>query len=92
MYKIEAWKCEYCGKLYEKHHSCAMHEKYDCKKNINAFNCKDCLNFIRSKSLGFRGKCAKGYKISAEQFEVCKDKKFIWELGGVLPELGSDDE
>lgn len=94
MIKVEAWKCEYCSKLFQYHRSCELHEKYDCNKNVNAFNCKDCLNYIKTHKKGpnSRGRCSKNHKISAEQFEVCKDKKFIWELCGTLPELGSEDE
>ena len=92
MLKVEAWKCEYCGKLFDYHKSCEMHEKYDCKKNVNAFNCKDCLYYIKShkQSGNTKGSCKYGHKISAEQFEVCKDKKFIWELSGTLPNIDEE--
>lgn len=92
MIKVEAWKCEYCGKLFDYHKSCEMHEKYDCKKNVNAFNCKDCLNYIKTHKQGpnSRGSCAKNHKIGSEQFENCPDKKFIWELAGTLPSIDKD--
>ena len=94
MLKVMAWKCEYCGKLFDYHKSCEMHEKYDCKKNVNAFNCKDCINYIKNstqvgKGSNF-GKCAKNHKVSAEQFENCPDKKFIWELSGTLPSIDEE--
>lgn len=88
MFKVEAWKCEYCGKLYSKHKDCKNHEDYNCSKNIHAFNCKDCLNYIKSGGGRLSEKnCAKHHKISVEQFENCKDKKFIWDLSGTLPEI-----
>ena len=89
MFKVEAYKCSYCGKLYDKQEDCEMHERYDCKKNVNAFNCRDCVNHIKSTNFGgyVKGKCRCNHKISAKQFENCPDKKFIWELVGTLPPM-----
>ena len=91
MLKVVAYKCQYCGKLYENKNKCEIHEKYDCEKNVNAFNCKDCIYYIVVGKL-VRGKCYFNHKISAEQFEVCKDKKFIWDLSGKLPPLEEENE
>lgn len=92
MLRVEAWKCEYCGKLYSSHKPCELHEKYECKKNKNAFNCRDCINWVKTSKVGRPSEknCAKHHKVSAEQFENCPDKKFIWELGNSLPSIDEE--
>lgn len=44
MKEIKAYKCGYCGKLYQRKHACRRHEDNDCLKNPKirpvCFDCK----------------------------------------------------
>ena len=44
MEEIKAYKCGYCGKLYQRKHACRRHEDNDCLKNPKirpvCFDCK----------------------------------------------------
>lgn len=44
MEEIKAYKCGYCGKLYQSKHACRRHENNDCLKNPKirpvCFDCK----------------------------------------------------
>ena len=44
MEEIKAYKCGYCGKLYQRKHACRRHENRDCLKNPKirpvCFDCK----------------------------------------------------
>ena len=44
MEEIKAYKCEYCGKMYQRKHACRRHEDNGCLKNPKirpvCFDCK----------------------------------------------------
>ena len=42
MKKVEAYQCDYCGKVFITEEKCLKHEKI-CIKNLEANNCNNCL-------------------------------------------------
>lgn len=78
MLKVWAYKCEYCGKVYEYEKACKMHED-SCKKNPYGFNCRDCRWSEGIANRRFT--CSKGHKVGARQFWECKDREIrekVW--------------
>ena len=82
MYKVKAYKCIWCGKLFESRERGDKHEKM-CEKNPYAFSCKDCKYVEmaeRTVALGtfkYVKGCAKGHKPTGEYFLECKDKEVV---------------
>ena len=44
MKEIKGYKCEFCGKVYQKPAFCVAHEKYCSKNPIHKSPCTDCQN------------------------------------------------
>lgn len=66
MEEIKAYKCGYCGKLYQRKHACRMHEDNGCLKNPKVRPvCFDC-NFMQcsedTENVEFRVTMMDGYE------------------------------
>lgn len=75
MEEIKAYKCGYCGKLYQRKHACRRHEDNDCLKNPKIRPvCFDCKLMQRSEETE-DGLDDEGWEAMPTHAEGCKYAK-----------------